>query len=598
MALTLAGIISAAVAVIVLATLWAAMQSDANALAQQRDRLAQAINQKGRALARELKMQTVWGDAYQHTVVEADKDWMAEFFGKYLSRLMGYDGIYVLDAKGSEIFAFGADGRTTSMDELRTSAQDLVEAVRDGTVQADPPATLQRTRVDLGPDRWVEHRAIADVRRLGGETVLLVVETVVPDSVLEVIQPPSLLVAIYRLDQAEIVELGRVFNFDNLRWGHPDEVHARNGLNLLDNLGRPAGHLVWNPRTPGTVMARATAPALGVAVLLLGGLGIVAYRLIRNRTAQIVESERRLFEAKQAAAAQRRQDQERELNRTQAVSEALGLVHGDVDSLSREVDGAMKDLLHAASEIASISNNAAKDAHQVASQVSQAADGVLDVARAATALTAALEEVRTAAAKTSTVSVTAAKQTESVQAEMQALANATSEIADIVRLIGNIASQTNLLALNAAIEAARAGNAGRGFAVVATEVKALASATAEAASAVNHRIALVQQRTHAAMSVTQGMLDLIAGLHDVSEEVDHALVQQGGAASSLVSSSEAMAFSMGVMEHALTAVTSNSKTADRDAKRVVSSAEMVASRVAAFRHSIGPLLRKVTVAQA
>jgi methyl-accepting chemotaxis protein len=400
------------------------------------------------------------------------------------------------------------------------------------------------------------------------------------------------------LDQAEIAELGRVFNFDKLRWGSPDEVHARNGLNLLDNRGRPAGHLVWTPRMPGTIMARATAPALGFAVLLLGGFGIIAYRLIRHRTAQIVASEKRLFETEQAASAQRLQDQERKLNRAQVVNEALSLVHGDVEALSREVDAAIKDLLEAAGEIASISNDAARDAHHVASQVGQAADGVLDVARAATKLTAALEDVRRAAAKTSTVSVTAAKQTESVQTEMQALASATSEIAGIVKLIGSIASQTNLLALNAAIEAARAGNAGRGFAVVATEVKALASATADAASAVNQRIALVQDRTHAAMSVTQGMLDLIRGLHVVSEEVDNALIQQWGAASSLVSSSETMASSMSAMEHALTAVTSSSETADSDAKRVVSSAERVASRVSAFRGSIGPLLRKVTAAQA
>ncbi len=56
------------------------------------------------------------------------------------------------------------------------------------------------------------------------------------------------------------------------------------------------------------------------------------------------------------------------------------------------------------------------------------------------------------------------------------------KIANVIKLIDDIAFQTNILALNAAVEAARAGAAGKGFAVVADEVRVLALKSAEAAN--------------------------------------------------------------------------------------------------------------------
>lgn len=78
---------------------------------------------------------------------------------------------------------------------------------------------------------------------------------------------------------------------------------------------------------------------------------------------------------------------------------------------------------------------------------------------------------------------------------VQALADRSKQINEIIEVITGISEQTNLLSLNAAIEAARAGEHGRGFAIVSDEVRKLAEQSAHSAQKIAELVSSIQQET-------------------------------------------------------------------------------------------------------
>jgi methyl-accepting chemotaxis protein len=153
-----------------------------------------------------------------------------------------------------------------------------------------------------------------------------------------------------------------------------------------------------------------------------------------------------------------------------ALSDAVSIIRRSAEN----VGSASKEIAHGHANLSSRTEEQAASLEETASSMQQLAATVKQNAENA-------RHANVLATDTSDTATKGGRAMDDVVGTMGGITEASRRIGDIVGVIDSIAFQTNILALNAAVEAARAGEQGRGFAVVATEVRALATRSAEAA---------------------------------------------------------------------------------------------------------------------
>jgi methyl-accepting chemotaxis protein len=140
-----------------------------------------------------------------------------------------------------------------------------------------------------------------------------------------------------------------------------------------------------------------------------------------------------------------------------------------------------RTIANAAEEIGSASDDLSRRTEQQAASLEETAAALEEITASVKKAADNARDTSNTIGATKAVAEQGGNVVQSAVKAMDAIAQSSRQITDIIGVIDEIAFQTNLLALNAGVEAARAGDAGRGFAVVASEVRALAQRSSEAA---------------------------------------------------------------------------------------------------------------------
>lgn len=117
----------------------------------------------------------------------------------------------------------------------------------------------------------------------------------------------------------------------------------------------------------------------------------------------------------------------------------------------------------------------------------------------------------------------AAVMTETMKA-IDEINRSSAKVANITKVIEEIAFQTNLLALNAAVEAARAGEHGKGFAVVAAEIRSLAQrasrSTKEIAELIEDSVEKTTKGTQLSRELSRKLEEIGSSVRKVTDLMD------------------------------------------------------------------------------
>ncbi len=213
-----------------------------------------------------------------------------------------------------------------------------------------------------------------------------------------------------------------------------------------------------------------------------------------------------------------------------ANSETVTASSGELRAVSERMAEDSEDLSGRSNSVATAAEEMSSSMNSVAAASEQASTNLGMVADAAGQMKQTLGEVAENCEKARGVSDNAASKVKTASNRVEKLGASARDISKVTEVITDIAEQTNLLALNATIEAARAGEAGKGFAVVASEIKGLASQTADATLDIKDKIQGIQNSTDDTVKDVEQITEVISEVTEIVGTIAAAIEEQSATA--------------------------------------------------------------------
>lgn len=267
------------------------------------------------------------------------------------------------------------------------------------------------------------------------------------------------------------------------------------------------------------------------------------------------------------------------------IDAVIGTVHAS--------SGQMERAARLLNQIATVATTQAGDARSASLDAST---NVQSVATASEQLSCSISEIAAHVLRANDVVGIAVRDAAGASRNVANLTRAAGEISKIIGLIRDIAAQTNLLALNATIEAARAGESGRGFSVVASEVKTLASRTAQATDEIADQIAAFETETRGAVAAIEAIARIMGEVAQHSVAIAGETEQQRQATSQIAHNAQATASGTLSVTRRMDGVTDASAEAMTSTAQVLEAAENLTREAEQLRGAVATFLTEVKAA--